>query len=368
VRCPAAQPVGVDAKCSGTCSNGSAPAIRETSVGDDRDGLRCRARCVNATARVRGRISCGPDSEEPPAGEACTWGSTAVCATYTGPDGATITLGPRGAVMEQNVGGDFPVPIEASDNESMCSAFLDALAEAPAITAQWKDLGSLRLDLYTVYRPGSFVDGERLPIVVWANGTCWQPEAYGSVLRHLASYGFFVIAPNSRFTGSGSALSLAMDFAAAADADPSSPYYHRLDTSRIGVMGHSQGGAGTIAIAGDARVSTVAVLNGGSSAVKPFLTMSADLDLGTSVATLRQAVDAAPEAAFVFFHQVPQTGGIIPGHLTVMLHPERVVDITSGWWRYMLQDDAAARSLFVGTSCGLCNRDAELEYGSHGLQ
>jgi len=44
--------------------------------------------------------------------------------------------------------------------------------------------------------------------------------------------------------------------------DPSSPYYHRLDTSRIGALGHSEGGLSTSRAAADPRIGPVAMVCG----------------------------------------------------------------------------------------------------------
>ena len=143
-------------------------------------------------------------------------------------------------------------------------------------------------------------------------------------------------------TGDGLALRRALDFAVAANADSASPYYQRLDTERVGMIGHSQGGQGTIAAASDSRVDAVIMLNAGAPAPKPFLTTTGDLDI------------LSPSS--------------FAGHLTPVLEPQRLVDITTGFFRYKLAGDAAARDLFVGADCRLCDRAAELEYGSHGLE
>ena len=47
--------------------------------------------------------------------------------------------------------------------------------------------------------------------------------------------------------------------------------------------------------------------------------------------------------------------------------PDRVVEPTTGWWKYIFKGDAAAKALFVGASCGLCGKADDFEYGAHGL-
>ena len=166
-----------------------------------------------------------------------------------------------------------------------------------------------------------------------------------------------------------------LDFMFAANDDPSSKYYQKIDTTKVGAMGHSQGGMATASASSDPRVNAVILFNGGTTASKPFLAISGDRDLFTTAASqLANPVNAAPRgAAFLFYHMVPTTlpsgepTGPSAGHLTLMMEPERVVEATVGWWDMVLKDDATARDLYIGDSCGLCGRDAEFEYGHNGM-
>lgn len=300
----------------------------------------------------------------------CMGGSLEACGTFTTRAGIEIPLGPYGAVMETNVGQGFETTVAAGDmNTATCELFAASFGEDPAATMELLDTMDLDFALYTVYRPANWVEGETYPIITWGNGTCAQPEGYGALLRHVASHGFFVIAANSRWVGSNGAMTKALDYAFAANEDPDSPYYQKLDTTKVGAMGHSQGSGATATAASDPRVQVVILFNGGSSASKPFLSVSGDRDIGSpTAASLRSGMEGASvsKAAFLFYHMIPGTGGL-SGHLTLMTEPERVVDATSGWWKYMLNGDSTARELFVGDSCGLCGQDADFEYGQKGL-
>ena len=275
-----------------------------------------------------------------------------------------IDLGPYGASLDFNVGKAFAYPIAAgdADNDATCSAL------SHGQTSQVQQ--SVDYTLYSVYRPGQFKEGETLPLIVWGDGTCAWPEAYGPLLRYVASYGFVLVAPNSRWVGDGSQMKKALDFMFAANDDMNSPYYQKLDTTKVGAMGHSQGGSGTIAVASDARVKAVIIWNGGTSASKPFLAVSGDGDiLNATPASMLAAVNAAsvPQAAFLYYHMILQKSDV-PGHLTLVTQPQRVVEPATAWWKYMLNGDAASKAFFVGTNCTLCNRMAEFEFGQKGLQ
>lgn len=277
-----------------------------------------------------------------------------------------IPLGPYGAIMEQNVGQGFEIPV--ASGEAQCDTIAAAFGEPANVTAEVADLRDVDLKLYTVYRPACMLEGETYPVITWGNGTCGQTEGYGSLLRYVASHGYVVFAANSRYTGGNGAMTKALDFAEAANADESSVYYKRLDLEKIGAMGHSQGGMATITAASDPRIDSVIIWNGGSDAVKPFLAVSGDYDIGNPTAAgLKGSVERSSQpSAWLFYHMVPQTGSV-SGHLTLMNQPERVVEVTVAWWDYQLKGDMKARDFFVGDSCGLCNRDAEFEYGANKL-
>jgi hypothetical protein len=188
------------------------------------------------------------------------------------------------------------------------------------------------------------------------------------LLRYVASHGFFIVAPNSRWVGDGVAMKKGLDFAFAANDDRSSPYFGRLDTSKVGAMGHSQGGSGTATVASDPRVKAVILWNGGTSASKPFLAVSGDGDIGdTSPSGMRSALESASvKGAFLFYHMILQMSDA-PGHLTLVTQPARVVEPAVAWWKYILHGDAASKEFFVGTDCKLCNSKPEFEFGQKGL-
>jgi pimeloyl-ACP methyl ester carboxylesterase len=142
--------------------------------------------------------------------------------------------------------------------------------------------------------------------------------------------------------------------------DSSSPYYQKLDTAKVGAMGHSQGSSGTANLASDPRVKAVILWNGGASASKPFFAISGDGDIGAPTpSSMRSALQAASvEGAFLFFHMVLQMGDL-PGHLTLVTEPARVVEPAVAWWKYILNGDAVSKEYFIGSDCTLCNRMAE---------
>jgi hypothetical protein len=296
------------------------------------------------------------------------------CGTIQTPAGSELALGPSGSVMDVNVGAGFENAIASGDASPLgCQVFALTFGEDAAMTERLLDTEfegqSLDFALYTVFRPANTVPGAKYPLLTWGNGTCAQPAGYAPLLHYLASHGFFVVAPNNRWVGGAAEMLRSLDFMLAANDDPTSPYYQLIDTDKIGSMGHSQGGVGALNASADPRVKVTILFNGGTEASKPFLALSGDFDIGggTDPTPFVSQVSSAPKSAYLWYHQVPQTGNF-SGHLTLMLEPERVVEAAMHWWRYMLQGNAESREFFVGPNCTLCNRDAEFEYGATGLE
>ncbi|HZT53877.1 MAG TPA: hypothetical protein VE995_05810, partial [Gaiellaceae bacterium] len=189
----------------------------------------------------------------------CQAGDVTPCGSFTTPTGTTIQLGPYGAQADPNVGKGFENTVSANDppndpNQTVCSLFVASFNEDQNLSNELlqTSMNGITIDfsLYSAYRPAIW-PSTPVPVISWANGTCAQPEGYGALLRYVASYGYFVIAANSRWVGSGTEQLHALDYAAAANKDPSSPYYGKLDLTKIGIMGHSQGGMSTVAASSD---------------------------------------------------------------------------------------------------------------------
>jgi hypothetical protein len=337
------------------------------------------AGCGSSEKGLSAALDSGAPDSGTPGGDLkrCESGSIDACGVFVTTRGTEIALGPYGAKMDENAGVGFENAVAAGDadpNQLQCKGFAALFSEDPAQTARLLDTKNpftgevLDFARYTVYRPASWVAGETYPVITWGNGTCAQPEGYGALLRYIASYGFVVIAANSRFVGNGAAMLRAVDFAAAANMDSSSPYYQKLDLTKIGAAGHSQGGMGTAAAARDDRIKYVILFNGGNTATKPFLAIAGDFDVGNpTLASFETAVKAAPQAAYLYYHN-PVGMGSLRGHLVLMMTPERTNEAATGWFQFMMKSDAKARQLFVGNTCGLCGKDSDFNYGQHGLE
>jgi hypothetical protein len=102
-------------------------------------------------------------------------------------------------------------------------------------------------DNFDVYYPTALGQGGfHHPILTWGNGTNSLSSNYAYFLKHMASWGFVVIAAQDKNAGSGQTILDAANFLIAANGDPASIFFQKLNTSQIGAFGHSQGATGAI--------------------------------------------------------------------------------------------------------------------------
>lgn len=216
-----------------------------------------------------------------------------------------------------------------------------------------------RLGLHCrVFHPGNMDDG-RHPLVIWGNGTHASPASYRDLLEHWASHGLVVVAAMAPNAGRGIEMRDCLNLAIEQNHKDGSPFQNKLDTARIGVAGHSQGGGGALMLGRDLRISTVIAIqpyvlglshNPGASASQhgPILLLSGADDMTASPSTNQQPVFDSANVPVTWLtlrgatHMAPMsTGGSYRGPMTA-------------WLRWKLLDDSQAARLFEGNDCVLC--------------
>lgn len=225
---------------------------------------------------------------------------------------------------------------------------------------------------FNVYRPKNLATSEYLhPILIWANGYGDNPEQnppkcvtdpnankwcgqYLPMMNHLASHGFVVVASLSTATGMEPYPTLAgMDWIIEQNEDPDSPYYHRLDTSKIGQLGHSFGGMSTCMTASDPRYKALATICGTSTLSglhTPILFFCGGND-GTvpcdGVKSTFRSVTDQP-AFFINERNADHGSWVYQGAGGVSLSS------AAAWFRVHLMNDTENRKYFYGPNCTFC--------------
>jgi dienelactone hydrolase len=254
------------------------------------------------------------------------------------------------------------------------------------------------LPTHTIYRPAKLAEAGTLPIVVWGNGGCRnQGNAFRWFLSDIASYGYLVVAvgpiaaepmalPTTKEpiqpspANAAAAAKLpppatrtsqlidAIDWAIAQNERSESPFFHRLNTTRIAVMGQSCGGVQAIEASADPRVTTTVVWNSGLfhevtqiGGGKPLTKDDLDKLHGPTAYISGDDEDIAFVNAnedFEHLKKLPVLRAYERGVLHTATYAERnggeFGGIGVAWLNWQLKGDTRAARLFVGADCGLC--------------
>lgn len=259
------------------------------------------------------------------------------------------------------------------------------------------------LPKHVVYHPASLSPfaAKRMPVMVWGNGSClYAGNRYRQFLTDVASYGYLVIAggpmggvelevgpqsnPAPRQGQGGPSqvnaanapgapaervtvplLKGAIDWALAQNADASSRFYGKLDTTHMVVMGHSCGGGLAVQLATeDARVNGLGIWFSGAGLVGaagntpeslrkingPILLITGDEPHDIAFAAGR-ATFAAIEHAPLFYgwqtdlQHIGTFGAKNGGEMGV---------IARNWLEWTTRNDQRAARMFSGAACTLC--------------
>jgi pimeloyl-ACP methyl ester carboxylesterase len=211
--------------------------------------------------------------------------------------------------------------------------------------------------LYQLYYPTPLGAGDlRHPIITWGNGTYALPSTYWGLLQHLASWGFVVVASTDMTTGTGTDILAAANYMVQQDSDPGSIFYQKLDTARVGAIGHSQGAGGVVNATTQssglikttvpiALPNQIWVSPGDAFDVQrltaPVLFLGGEHDFFASPATLTD-----------YYHQVPGAAAVAvlkgAGHNTIQQTGGGFLGYINAWMMYVLRHDNTARGAFVG--------------------
>jgi hypothetical protein len=225
---------------------------------------------------------------------------------------------------------------------------------------------------FNVYRPKNLATSEYLhPILIWANGYKDNPEQnpplcvtdrvnqwcgqYLPLLQHLASHGFVVVASLSTATGDGNPLPTiaGLDWIIKQNDSVGSPYYHHLDTSKIGQLGHSYGGMSTCKSAADPRYKALATICGTTALTgvhTPFMFYCGGKDNTVKCDGVRNVFLTVKDQPAFFVDELASDHGwwVYQGPSGVSL------SAAAAWFRVHLMGDTANRKYFYGSNCTFC--------------
>jgi hypothetical protein len=236
------------------------------------------------------------------------------------------------------------------------------------------------LPTHTIFRPKDmsvFGKKSKLPVIAWGNGACFDsPFEHVNFLNEVASHGFLVIAigtmpkengEQTKERSKSSKLVDAIDWAIAQNNDKKSPYYNKIDISKIAVSGMSCGGLQTLEVAGDPRITTLVVCNSGifkeprggmpgmpqltKEQLKKIHTPTLYLLGGPSDIAYNNGMDD-----FTQINHVPVfVANMDVGHGGTYSQPNggEFARVATAWYKWQLKNDAEAGKMFMDNPAGL---------------
>lgn len=202
---------------------------------------------------------------------------------------------------------------------------------------------------YIVYYMSELLThNSKYPIVSWANGTGCPPSLYDGLLRELASAGFIVVASSETMAADGTAQIAAIDFVISENCNKSSALYNKVNSSKIGVIGHSQGGRSSVnAGASDSRITCVLSLAGSNfveeaeKLSKPVLFMAGSKD---KVVDPQKWIVTAFDAVKGPAVYASLNGAI---HTTCCSNPTAYSNYAINWFNAWFYNDGNLKSIFT---------------------
>lgn len=107
-------------------------------------------------------------------------------------------------------------------------------------------------DRFVAYYPEEMEKGEgKYPVVMVVNGTGVFANKAKALFEHLASWGFIVVGNHDGNTASGASAKETMAHLIELNETEGSVFYGKVDTAKMGITGHSQGGSGVVNVLSD---------------------------------------------------------------------------------------------------------------------
>lgn len=206
---------------------------------------------------------------------------------------------------------------------------------------------------HTIYHPTNLgAGGVQHPILIWGNGTGASVAEYEFALKHLASWGFVIAAANTGQSGSGVEMLDGARYLIAEDKRVGSPFYGKLDETKVGASGHSQGGGAAVVVGADPLVDTTVPIQpgpqGNTTQLRgPAFFIAGQLDYIVPSFYVRSRYNWTTQVPAVF-GELKGADHFFPGETRT-----RVLGPVTAWFRFWLMGDEAARGVFFGTPFGL---------------
>ncbi len=234
----------------------------------------------------------------------------------------------------------------------------------------------------TIYRPADLDGDEKFPILVWGEGGCEQNGfSNQAAMGEIASFGYFIVAdgtPNGQGACAGGQDGRAfldyITWAIAQNEKPCSPYYQRLETTKIAADGFSCGGLMSENVSGDPRFAAIGITSSGlfnadagiyDAIHTPFKIMNGGSNDMAYENGLRDYEEISTrDVPIVYFSKSSA------GHGGDLGNPQGDFNrVNLAWLNWQLKGDEGetGKGFLVGANCQFCN-DSGWDFRSANLE
>ena len=226
---------------------------------------------------------------------------------------------------------------------------------------------------YEIFYPTDIDKLDKIPVVVFVNGTGVVGSKYQALQKHLASWGFITIATEEEYAWNGFSAEMSVRYLELLNKydgkvnDKDNIFYGKIDINNIGITGHSQGGFGVVnAITNQKHKDNYkgAVILSSNAQTNEAFQWEADATqintptfiIGSTGQT--DSLIASPESLNTLYEQIPNNVHKVlairndADHGQMLYYADGYV---TAWFMWLLQDDEEASKVFIGEKPEILN-------------
>lgn len=218
---------------------------------------------------------------------------------------------------------------------------------------------------YEIWYPAKMTNSkETYPVIVINNGTGMRASRSKASYGRLASWGFIVIANEEEYSWNGFAANMSLQYLLRANEQNNSIFYQHIDTEKIGVTGHSQGGAACVNTVTETKYASMYRTAFLISPAGEELAANLEWDYDISRVTIPIAIIAGTgntdaeviiplTAMNKMFDHATNSPFVLMARKTGYDHGETGMQIDgylTAWFMWQLQGDTEAAKAFIGDS------------------
>lgn len=229
-----------------------------------------------------------------------------------------------------------------------------------------------RIGSYEIFYPTKLKSStKKWPVIIFVNGTGIKSETIRPLMKHMASWGFIVLGNQDEGSADGVSSNKTVNYILKKNKNKKSVFYGKVDTTKFGITGHSQGGTGTIKTVTEQPNGKIFKSMFTASATTPGLSKILEWEYDVSGIKIPWMMVGGTGAIDANIISTPSGmkenyDGVSGNGLTVMARRKdtehgymlyKPDGYMTAWFMYTLNGDKTAKKAFLGSKPELKNND-----------